>query len=102
MQRYARAVRDEFSEELGFLDEQFQTIKGETGGLGDSLRSAPGASLGLSSLLGLPSASTPLLGRLAGIGALPATETQALPVEAPRVSDEPANDSGPSGPPLIF
>ena len=103
MQRYARAVRDEFSEELGFLDEQLQNIKGETSGLSDSLRSAQGGtlpSLGLSGLLGLP--STPLLGRLAGIGAPQDTETQTTAVEPPPAVEEPASVSRASGPPLIF
>ncbi len=103
MQRYARAVRDEFSEELGFLDEQFQTIKGETSGLSDSLRSAQGsplAPLGLSGLLGLP--STPLLGRLAGIGAPQDTETQPTAAEPTAAVEEAASVPRPAGPPLIF
>ncbi len=29
MQRYARAVRDEFSEEIDYLEEQYKTVKGE-------------------------------------------------------------------------
>src|SRR5690606_31607656 len=29
MQKYARAVRDEFSEELGYIEEQYQTIRGD-------------------------------------------------------------------------
>ena len=29
MQKYARAVRDEFSEEMGFIQEQYDTMKGE-------------------------------------------------------------------------
>ena len=103
MQRYARAVRDEFSDELGFLDEQFQTIKGETAAAGDSLRPNQGnplSSLGLSSLLGLP--STPLLGRLAGIGAAPESEEKE-PVEvAPPAIDEAAGDHPSGGPPLLF
>lgn len=29
MQKYARAVRDEFSEEIGYIEEQVRTVKGE-------------------------------------------------------------------------
>lgn len=29
MQRYARAVRDEFSEELGYIEEQYQAVRGD-------------------------------------------------------------------------
>lgn len=29
MQSYARAVRSEFSEEIGFIEEQYKTVKGE-------------------------------------------------------------------------
>jgi len=29
MQQYARAVRDEFSDEIGYLEEQYKTVKGE-------------------------------------------------------------------------
>ena len=29
MQSYARAVRSEFSEEIGYLEEQYKTVKGE-------------------------------------------------------------------------
>lgn len=29
LQRYARAVRDEFSDEIGYIEEQYRTVKGE-------------------------------------------------------------------------
>ena len=29
LQQYARAVRDEFSDEIGYVEEQYKTIKGE-------------------------------------------------------------------------
>ena len=38
MQRYARAVRDEFSDEIDFLEEQYRTVKGETDQLSQTLR----------------------------------------------------------------
>ncbi len=31
MQMYARAVRDEFKDEIDYLDEQYKTIRGEVG-----------------------------------------------------------------------
>ena len=37
-QRYARAVREEFSEEIGYLEEQYKTVKGEIDTASDSLR----------------------------------------------------------------
>ncbi len=38
MQRYARAVRDEFSEEISYVEEQYKTIKGEVDVTTRSLR----------------------------------------------------------------
>ena len=40
MQRYARAVRDEFSDEIDFLEEQYRTVKGETTALSETLRTS--------------------------------------------------------------
>src|SRR5690242_5459865 len=39
MQRYARAVRDEFGDEIGYLEEQYKTVKGEVDSAQQSLRS---------------------------------------------------------------
>lgn len=38
MQKYARAVRDEFSDEMGFIQEQYDTMKGEVDDARRSLR----------------------------------------------------------------
>jgi Tat protein translocase TatB subunit len=38
MQRYARAVRDEFSDEIDYLEEQYKTVKGEVGSAQQTLR----------------------------------------------------------------
>ena len=38
MQRYARAVRDEFSDEIDYLEEQYKTVKGEVDVAHQSLR----------------------------------------------------------------
>lgn len=38
MQRYARAVRDEFSDEIGYLEEQYRTVKGEIDTASDTFR----------------------------------------------------------------
>ena len=38
MQKYARAVRDEFSDEMGFIQEQYDTMKGEVDEARKSLR----------------------------------------------------------------
>jgi len=38
MQRYARAVRDEFSEEIGYLEDQYRTVKGEIDTASESIR----------------------------------------------------------------
>ena len=40
MQRYARAVRDEFSDEIGYLEEQYKTVKGEIDDMDQSIRKA--------------------------------------------------------------
>ena len=38
MQQYARAVRDEFSEEIGYVEDQYRTIRGEVDMTRDELR----------------------------------------------------------------
>ncbi len=38
LQRYARAVRDEFSEEYQYIEEQYSTIKGDLGGASKDLQ----------------------------------------------------------------
>lgn len=38
MQQYARAVRDEFSEEIAYVEEQYKTVKGEVEGARTELR----------------------------------------------------------------
>ncbi len=38
MQSYARAVRDEFSDEIDYLDEQYKTIKGEVDTMNTTMR----------------------------------------------------------------
>jgi sec-independent protein translocase protein TatB len=38
MQRYARSVRDEFSDEIGYLEDQYKTVKGEVDNMQSELR----------------------------------------------------------------
>ena len=38
LQQYARAVRDEFSDEIGYVEEQYKTIRGEVDATRISLR----------------------------------------------------------------
>jgi sec-independent protein translocase protein TatB len=38
LQQYARQVRDEFSDEIGYLEEQVRVVKGEVGSLNSELR----------------------------------------------------------------
>ena len=38
MQSYARAVRSEFSEEIGYLEEQYKTVKGEVSSASEAIR----------------------------------------------------------------
>ncbi len=38
LQQYARQVRDEFSDEIGYLEEQVRVVKGEVGTLNTELR----------------------------------------------------------------
>lgn len=42
-QRYARAVRDEFSDEISYLEEQYKTVKGEVDTARDSVRATSAA-----------------------------------------------------------
>lgn len=43
-QRYARAVRDEFSDEISYLEEQYKTVKGEVDTAREGMR-ATGAAI---------------------------------------------------------
>lgn len=98
MQGYARAVRDEFRDEIDYLDEQYKTIKGqvddvqkvmreEQAKLNSEMRETSGAAGGL-----LP--SEPLL------PALP--ETPAAQPAADNAGAEPAPPSEPAKPPMVF
>lgn len=97
MQGYARAVRDEFRDEIDYLDEQYKTIKGqvddvqkvmreEQAKLNSEMRQTSGEAGGL-----LP--SEPLL---------PALPESSAPAPAAEPEAPVANSSEPSKPPMVF
>ena len=113
MQKYARAVRDEFSDEIGYIEEQVRTVKGEVATARSAIRD--GQAEFQADLNQLAPASLPsLLGTDAlGLGAAVSIDGQST-VSASAVSPlatppEPsANPSGqetterPSIGPLVF
>ena len=101
MQGYARAVRDEFRDEIDYLDEQYRTIKGhvdeaqkvvreEQVKLNSEMRDSSAASGGL-----FP--SEPLIPALPDPVVTPSTPSAPVSSEpAPAASSEPAK------PPMVF
>jgi Tat protein translocase TatB subunit len=88
MQAYARQVRDEFSEEIRFIDEQYKVVKGDLAAAQGALRDETArANTELKSLHGLFHAPPP-----------------ASPAEPPAPPNEQTVHSQPSNgqPPLIF
>lgn len=94
LQQYARAVRDEFSDEIGYVEEQYKVIKGEVDTARATLREEEAKmtaemreateSLKLPDDMGVPSSSPTASGA--------ATE--------PAAASEPSD--GPAPPPLVF
>jgi sec-independent protein translocase protein TatB len=106
MQRYARAVRDEFSEEIGYLEEQYKTVKGEIDTASDTFRKS---STDFDSELrgSLPKAAElpPLIPQLPGKdeASTPAPSSNGSTNGAAPHTDEPkAADTAPPQPPLVF
>lgn len=112
MQKYARAVRDEFSDEIGYIEEQVRTVKGEVATTRAAIREgqadfqadlnsiAPASGPSLSSLLGTDDLglanSLSIDGR---IGSSPESGT----VEPTSTVAEPEHAvERPSGAPLVF
>ncbi|MBI5947230.1 MAG: twin-arginine translocase subunit TatB [Chloroflexi bacterium] len=102
MQRYARAVRDEFSEEISYVEEQYKTIKGEVDVTAQSLREQQrklqsemkDATAGLDTPL-LPADSSP-----ANILAFNPPASTPAPVDSPP-AETPAAEKPPATP-LVF
>ena len=93
MQGYARAVRDEFSDEIDYLDEQYKTIKGQVNEAQGTLR-AENAKL-----------NSELREVTASVESTVATvrsEVQAANAEAAASVNTAATPSEPAKPPMVF
>jgi sec-independent protein translocase protein TatB len=112
MQKYARAVRDEFSEEIGYIEEQVRTVKGEVETTRAAIREsqaefqadlnsiAPAPSSSLSSLLGADT-----LGLGAPVSIAGESGTSPSPPDNPSDPASPPADPDPAAPasaPLVF
>lgn len=106
MQRYARAVRDEFSEEISYVEEQYKTIKGEVDVTAQSLRNQQkkleaemkDATSGLDAPLLPPASSATNIIAFNPPAAAPATvevAAESAPAESPAAEKPPAS-------PLVF
>ena len=91
MQGYARTVRDEFRDEIDYLDEQYKTVKGQVSDAQQALRAENAK---LSSELRNVTAEVEATAALATAEASPALPPPTL--EAPAVSDAPKQ------PPMVF
>lgn len=106
MQRYARAVRDEFSDEIGYLEEQYKTVKGEIDTASDTFRkSSADFDSELRGTLPKAAKLPPLIPQLPGKeeASTPAPSTNGSTNGATPHADEPkATDAAPPQPPLVF
>lgn len=93
MQRYARAVRDEFSDEFDYIETQYRTVRGEIDTAKATLRDSQAKFESELQTAG-PALDGPLL---------PAIDSSNVTGAAP-ASDvpEPAPAPVPDGPPLVF
>jgi sec-independent protein translocase protein TatB len=102
MQMYARAVRDEFSEEITYLEDQYKTVRGEVDETRRSLREetakmdAELRAVTASAEEGMKELTTPLE-QLPALAAGPAKTAETANADAPRPNEEAAK-----GPPLVF
>ncbi len=99
MQRYARAVRDEFSEEFDYLETQYRTVRGEIETTKSTLREGQ-AKFESELQSATPALSGPLLppidsSNIMGTGG-PSAAAAAAEAEAATPAGEP------EGPPLVF
>lgn len=106
MQRYARAVRDEFSEEIGYLEEQYKTVKGEIDTASDTFRKS---SADFDSELrgSMPKAAElpPLIPQLPAkdeASTPPPSSNGATNGATPHADEPKAVDAPPPPPPLVF
>ncbi len=93
MQKYARAVRDEFSDEIAYVEEQVKTVRGEVDATRTAIRDEQqkfNAELAEIAPATLP----PLLEA--------APEPSAVPAASPPESVTESAPERPSGPPLVF
>jgi sec-independent protein translocase protein TatB len=111
MQTYARAVRDEFSDEIDYLDEQYKTIKGEVDTMNATMREEQ-KKLNAELSTGLKEVSDPLNEVKTTLDAEGKVRPFAAPAgtngSAPKAgaaasapSGEPAGEAPPA-PPLVF
>ncbi len=106
MQRYARAVRDEFSDEIGYLEEQYKTVKGEIDTASDTFRkSSADFDSELRSAIPKTGELPPLIPQLPDKDetSTPAPSANGSTNGATPHTDEPkVADAAPPQPPLVF
>lgn len=109
MQMYARAVRDEFKDEIDYLDEQYKTVKGEVDSMNATMRQEQ-AKLNAELSSGIKEVSEPLNEVKTSLDA----EGKVRPFAAPGTNGtgKPAGESAPTAdeakadtppvPPMVF
>lgn len=112
LQSYARAVRDEFSGEIEYLEEQYKTVKGEVDSARVSLRDQQRefeAEMRQSTAVDLPpllpeASSSSSAKNGATNGAAPSANgtNGATPAAAPAEPAAPEAETSPPAPPLVF
>ncbi len=108
LQQYARAVRDEFSEEISYVEDQYRTIRGEVDLTREELlkeqRKLEAEFRAQTSAVesSLEDAKRSVEGATSNIVALPERTASAAPPAAPAPEPAPAVPSKTDGPPLVF
>ncbi len=99
MQRYARAVRDEFSEEFDYLETQYRTVRGEIETTKSTLREGQ-AKFESELQSATPALSGPLLPPIDSSNVMGTGDPTAATTAAEAPTPAPAGE--PEGPPLVF
>lgn len=102
MQQYARAVRDEFSDEIGYIEEQYKTVKGEIDTTRQTLRQEQTkfeAEMRENTTVTLDGGGTPsnIVSFPDGASPAPVEPAQASDTPVPSEEEKPA-----APPPLVF
>ncbi|MGE3075993.1 MAG: Sec-independent protein translocase protein TatB [Dehalococcoidia bacterium] len=99
MQSYARAVRDEFKDEIDYLDEQYKTVKGQ---VDEAQREMRIEQQKLNAELREVSANVDAAAALVANDPAASTSSAPAAVAAPAAEAAPEKPAEPAKPPMVF